>query len=85
MRAVLSRLEGLGCIRRVVERPYVVLPMSRVYYNKWRLVLDASGGLNPWCKRRSITLNDTGHVTNELSQGDFMVCNDHDSDYWPCL
>ena len=34
--AELSRLEGLGCIKRVVECPYVVLPMSRVHSNKWR-------------------------------------------------
>ena len=42
VRAELSRLEGLGCIKRVVERPYVVLPMSRVHSNKCRLLLDAS-------------------------------------------
>ena len=82
VRAELSRLEGLGCIKRVVERPYVVLPVSRVFSNKWRLVLDASRGLNPWCKRRSIRLDDLGHVSNVLSQGDFMVCNDLDSGYW---
>ena len=82
MRAELSWLEGLGCIKRVVERPYVVLPMSRVHWNKWRLVLDASRGLNLWCKRRSIRLDDLGHVSNMLGQGDFMVCNDLNSGYW---
>ena len=82
VRAELSRLEWLGCIKRVVERPYVVLPMSGVHSNKWRLVLNASQGLNPWCKKRSFKLDNLGHLSNVLARGDFMVCNDFDSGYW---
>ena len=48
VRAELERLEILGCIKRVEEQPLVVLPLSRVFSNKWRLVLDALRRLNPW-------------------------------------
>ena len=42
----LERLESLRCIGRVVEQPLVVLPLSRVFSNKCRLLLDAFCGLN---------------------------------------
>ena len=51
VRAKLQRLEDLGCIVREREQPTIVLPLSRVFSNKMRLVLDASRGLNPFCKR----------------------------------
>ena len=38
----LCRLEKLGCLSRVKEKPTVVMPLSAVYSKKWRLVLDAS-------------------------------------------
>lgn len=79
VRAELDRLELLGCIERVEEPPRVVLPLSRVYSNKWRLVLDASRGLNPWCKHRGVKLDDLSHVSNVVERGDYMVCNDLDS------
>lgn len=79
VRAELARLESLGCIERVVEPPLVVLPLSRVFSNKWRLVLDASRGLNPWCKYRGVKLDDLGHINNVVERGDYMVCNDLDS------
>ena len=82
VRAELERLESLGCIGRVMEQPLVMLPMSRVFSNKWRLMLDASRGLNPWCKRRGIKLDDLGHMCTVVNQDDFMVCNDQDSGYW---
>ena len=45
----LKRLEELGCIVPVEEQPKVVLPLSAVYSKKWRLVVDASRTLNPFC------------------------------------
>jgi hypothetical protein len=82
VRKELMRLEQLGCLVRVESRPKVVLPLSRVYSNKWRLVVDASRGLNPYCTKRSIKLEDLTHVCHNLKKGDFMVCNDLDSGYW---
>ena len=76
-RGELKRLEQLGCIKE--GNPRVILPLSRVYSNKWRLVLDCSRGLNPWCEKRGITLDDLSHITNTVKQGDYMVVNDLDS------
>ena len=38
----LERLEAMGCIEKVVERPHIVNPLSVVFSNKWRLVLNGS-------------------------------------------
>ena len=78
----LGRLEQLGCITRVQHQPKIVNPMSVVYSNKWRLVMDGSRGLNPFCKRRVVKLEDLSHVARTVSRGSFMVVNDHDSGYW---
>ena len=79
-RAELSRLEALGCIKE--GTPTNILPLSRVFSNKWRLVLDCSRGLNPWCEKRGIRLDDLSHITNTIQRGDYMVVNDLDSGYW---
>ena len=42
MRSELNRLEELGCIEKVAQRPRVVNPMSVVMSGKLRLVLDGS-------------------------------------------
>ena len=78
----LLRLEKLGCIARVEEKPTIVLPLSCVYSTKWRLVVDASRTLNPFCTKRKIKLEDLSHVSHTIRRGDFMVCNDLDSGYW---
>ena len=54
VKAELVRLEQLGCLRRVQERPFITLPLSLVFSGKLRLVVDASRGLNPYCKARGI-------------------------------
>ena len=78
----LCRLETLKCISRVKERPTVVMPLSAVFSKKWRLVLDASRHVNPYCTKRSIKLEDLNTVAKLVKQGDFMVSNDLDSGYW---
>ena len=65
----LGRLEQLGCISRVQHQPKIVNPISVVYSNKWRLVLDGSRGLNPFCKRRVIKLEDLSHLARTVSRG----------------
>ena len=82
VKAELARLEKLGCIVKVSQRPRVVNPMSVVYSNKWRLVLDGSRGLNPYCTARRTRLEDLSHIGRTVRKGDFMVVNDHDSGYW---
>jgi hypothetical protein len=80
--AELTRLERLGCIRRTESRPWVVNPLSLVHSGKWRLVLDASRGLNPYCTVRGIKLDDLSHIPYTVRRGDYMVVNDLDSGYW---
>jgi hypothetical protein len=76
------RLEQLGCIVRVQERPRVTLPLSLVFSNKWRLVVDASRHLNPYCIKRGIKLDDVVQVAPTIRKNDFMLVNDLDSGYW---
>ena len=54
VRAELDRLEKLGCIVKVQQRPFITLPLSSVFSGKKRLVVDASRGLNPYCTARGI-------------------------------
>ena len=46
---------------------------------KLRLVVDASRGLNPYCKKRGIVLDDLSHIHKIVRQDDFLVVNDLDS------
>ena len=78
----LLRLESLGCIKSVPSRPHIVNPLSCVFSKKWRVVLDASRGLNPYCLKRKIVLDDLRSVSNVVKEGDFMTVSDHDSGYW---
>ena len=72
----------MNCIVREHMQPKVVLPLLRVYSNKWRLVLDASRELNPYCRRRGVKVDDLIHVKNILKQNDWMKVNDLDYGYW---
>ena len=78
----LQRLEKLGCISRVEQQPHIVMPLSVVYSKKWRLVVDASRTLNPYCSKRKMKLEDLSHVPFVVRKNDYMVCNDLDSGYW---
>jgi hypothetical protein len=82
VKSELTRLEKMGCIKKVTQRPRVVNPMSVVLSNKWRLVLDGSRNLNPYCTQRGIKLEDHSHVSSIVKRGDYLVVNDHDSGYW---
>ena len=52
----IKRLEKLGCIYRVEEQPYIVMPLSVVFSTKWRLVVDASRNLNAFLETRRVKL-----------------------------
>ena len=78
----LKRLESLGCIKSVTSPPHVINPVSCVFSKKWRVVLDASIGLNPFCLKRKITLDDLRSIHKVLKKGDFMTVSDLDSGYW---
>ena len=55
--AELLQLETLGCIRRVDYVPHIVNPLTDVHSKKWRVVLDASLGLSPFCVKRDGVLS----------------------------
>ena len=82
VRIEVDRLEGMGCVKKVFHQPKIVLPLSKVFSNKWRLVLDASRGLNPWCKKRGTALDGLAVILNTIKEGDYLVTNDLDSGYW---
>ena len=56
VRSEVKRLESLGCVEKVFEKPYLVLPLSSVFSKKKRLVVDASRALNPFLKHRRVRL-----------------------------
>ena len=78
-KAELTRLEALGCIKKVEKRLYLVLPISVVFSKKLRLVVDASRGLNPYLVDRKVKLEnlDTAEATAE--QFEFQTKQDLDS------
>ena len=78
----LKRLETLGCIKSVNYKPHIVNPVLCVYSKKWRVVLDASIGLNPFCTKRKIHLDDLRVIYKVIQKGDFMTVSDLDSGYW---
>ena len=82
VRAEVLRLEKLGCISRVEEKPYLVLPLSSVFSKKKRLVVDASRSLNPHLHHRRVRLQDHRDVSNYVKKGDWFTCDDLDSGYW---
>ena len=79
MKTELLRLEALGCIVRVKEQPYVVLPLSVVYSRKLRLVVDASRGLNPYLEDRRVKLEDLETAEDVLQPQDYQSKSDLDS------
>ena len=68
------RLEQLGCIKMVDYIPHVVNPMSCIFSKKWRCVLDASIGLNPYCLKRKICLDDLSSIHKIVQTGEFYDC-----------
>ena len=74
---------ALGCVREVGEGDSeVILPLSAVYSNKMRLVVDASRHLNPYVKKVNTTLEDLKHFPFSSDVNDFCTVDDLDSGYW---
>ena len=82
VRAEVLRLESLGCISRVKEKPHLVLPLSSVFSKKKRLVVDASRALNPFLLDRKVRLQDLRDIPNILKPGMVQAVDDLDSGYW---
>ena len=82
VRTEVTRLEKLGCISKVKNRPRCVLPLSSVFSKKKRVVVDGSRCLNPYLKHRRVRLQDLRDIPDLVKPGCFMVTEDLDSGYW---
>ena len=76
----MQQLLVLGCVREVNEGDSeVILPLSAVFSNKMRLVVDASRHLNPFVKKVKTQLDDLKKYPFGMEQGDFCAVDDLDS------
>ena len=82
IRAEILRLESLGCVRRVNQRPYIVLPISSVFSKKKRAVIDCSRALNPYLQHRRVRLQDLRDIPEVMKPAMFSFTEDLDSGYW---
>ena len=82
VRKEIKRLESLGCIERVQNRPRCVLPLSSVFSKKKRVVVDGSRCLNPFLKHRRVRLQDLRDIPELVKSGFWYFTDDLDSGYW---
>ena len=80
-RAEIKKQVSMGVLSEVPWKPYIVNPISVVYSNKWRLVVDCRL-LNPFVQKRKIKLEDLSILPNLVSQGDYMSTDDLEKGYW---
>ena len=78
----LLRLEGVGALTRLRERPRITLPCSVVYSNKWRVVCDASRQINPYVVKNKVALDSLSSVEQSSVRGDFMSKQDLSCGYF---
>ena len=64
---------------RGISRPHIVNPISCVFTNKWRLVVDFRL-LNPYVVQRKIKLEDLSCVPAIVFKNDFMSKDDLEKD-----
>ena len=68
---------------REVEGPSKVeLPLSVVFSNKMRLVVDASRHLNPYVEMEKTKLDSLDDLTCLVERGEWCSVDDFDSGYW---
>jgi hypothetical protein len=77
----LFQYESAGCIYATHIKPHVVLPMSVVFSNKMRLVVDASRNLNPYLRKRAVKLSHLGAANTNLPSDSWMCTLDLESGY----
>ena len=78
----LLRWERIGCTTRVSHRPRVVLPVSVVYSNKWRAVVDASRSINIHVKKNPVVLEPLSSIGNTVRKGDWFSKQDLSCGYF---
>jgi hypothetical protein len=73
--------ESIGVIKATKTKPHVILPLSVVYSNKWRLVIDASRNLNPYLEDFKVKLSHLEVANDNLEAVDWMATLDLESGY----
>jgi hypothetical protein len=76
--------ESIGAIKATNEKPHLILPLSVVFSNKWRLVIDASRNLNIYLEDHKVKLSHLEVANENLKAGDWMATLDLESGYPPC-
>ena len=80
VREELQRQVKCGIISEVSYRPHIVNPISCVFTNKWRLIVDCTL-LNPYVAKHKIKLEDLSCVPAMVSKGDYMSKDDLEKGY----
>jgi hypothetical protein len=78
----LYELERIGCISRSKKKPHIVMPLSSVFSNKKRLIVDGSQNLNPFVKARKGSLSHLEVANVSLTPGSYMMTCDLESGYY---
>ena len=77
----LLRWERIGCTSRSEVKPRIVLPVSVVFSNKWRAVVDASRAINPFVIQNSVALEPLSSIGASVKKGDWMTKQDLSQGY----
>ena len=80
-RAEIERQVKMGILSEVPYKPFIINPISVVFSNKWRLVVDCRL-LNPYLVKRKIKLEDLRVIPDLVSRNDFMSTDDLEKGYW---
>ena len=80
-RAEIVRQVKMGILSEVPWKPFIINPISVVFTNKWRMVVDCRL-LNPFLVKRKIKLEDLRVVPDLVSEGNFMSTDDLEKGYW---
>ena len=70
-----------GILSEVSERSIVINPISCVFTNKWRLVVDCRL-LNPYNIKRKIKLEDLSVISKIVSRHDYISTDNFEKGYW---
>ena len=71
----IDRQVKMGILSEVPWKPFIVNPISVVYSNKWRLVVDCRL-LNPFLVKRKVKLEDLNVIPDLVNPGDHMSTDD---------
>jgi hypothetical protein len=73
--------EAIGAIRATDEKPHLILPLSVVFSNKLRLVVDGSRNLNPFLEDLKVKLSHLDAANESLKAGQWFATLDLESGY----